>query len=515
MAGLLALGVVAVLGRGAALGAAAPTPGGPDRFTWRGDTYVIWPQLEDAPDQAAVVSWSDWMVFDHAIFGDPGVRFILNEMAASGIRTVWWRTFGGGWALYPSHVDGVTTGNYPGQGADYSQYDSLADAVEYGHKLGLKVYAWYTPLEEAHGWPDNVRSHYVDAHRDQWDMSEAGVTLGAPSFYYDEYRQYKADLAREMIGRYDVDGLVIDLGRRGSPGRTDSWGYLPPIVSAFHRETGLDPRDLPNDDPRWQRFRARYVGLFMRDVRDAVDDQDRDVELVMMFPADQPLSAHWDARGWAERGWIDAFALVAHGKEGWGSPADQTRGLVEEYRDLDRPLSLAMYALKGDRATIAHRTRRAIASGFDDIVWFETTYLHFKNIYDVPRSFALPMSAQMQSPPIDLTGGGEVAVLAAGDWTMRIGGDVVATGAAAVEQRVTLPPRPGLYPLVISCELPDRAPRAGAAVQGWAIDDAGKRHAIRTDASWHAIDGDGGAVGVVTVAQPGVPPFLGEVDVDG
>ena len=99
---------------------------------WREDCYLIWPEKADAPQQAAAVSWSDWLVFFDAYSGVPGVRCILNEMAASGIREVWWRTFGGGHALYPSKVPGVTRGNYSGQGADFSEFDSLKEAVSYG-----------------------------------------------------------------------------------------------------------------------------------------------------------------------------------------------------------------------------------------------------------------------------------------------------------------------------------------------------------------------------------------------
>jgi hypothetical protein len=78
---------------------------------WSEDTYVIWPLKSDAPKQASVVSFSDWLVFGDATFGKPGVRFIINKMAASGIRKIWWRTFGGGHAQYTSKVPDVTMAN--------------------------------------------------------------------------------------------------------------------------------------------------------------------------------------------------------------------------------------------------------------------------------------------------------------------------------------------------------------------------------------------------------------------
>ncbi|HEX7009916.1 MAG TPA: family 10 glycosylhydrolase [Phycisphaeraceae bacterium] len=481
---------------------------GAEQTQWASDTFAIWPLLNERPNQTAVVSWSDWLVFDHAEFETPGVRFIINKMAASGIRTLWWRTFGGGWALYSSQVDGVTTGNYAGQGADYSQYDSLADAVEYAHKLGLKVYAWYTPLEEAHAWPDNVRSHYVDAHKDQWDVKASGAPAGAPSFYFADYRRYKAELAREMVTRYQVDGLVIDFGRRGAPGRSDQWGYLPQILSAFKRETGLDARELPSDDPRWQRFRARYVGLFMQEVRRAIDGLDRDVELVMMFPANRPLTAHWDAQGWADL--VDRFVLVAHGREGWGWMTDQAQRWREQYQGLGKPLSITLYTLRGDTELNRKRAEAALAAGFDDLIWFETTYLHFRDLYSLPRSLACPERATLQSPAVDLTGGGQVRVLAAGDWVLGIDGldEPIAQGHREDVTVVDLPYRAGDHRLVIRCTLPEGSPRAGVAAQGWAVGRDGQRRAIHTDEDWTSLDADAGEV--VTIAQPGIPPLLGE-----
>lgn len=474
-----------------------------EQIDWSEDTYAIWPRLKDAPEQTAVVSWSDWMVFDHAVHGKPGVRYILNKMAASGIRTVWWRTFGGGWALYPSEVAGVTTGNYSGQGADYSQYDSLVDAVEYGHKLGLKVYAWFTPLEEAHGWPDNVRSHYVDARRDQWDVTKMGVPVDAPSFYYPGYRQYKSDLAREMISRYDVDGIVIDFERRGSPARNDSWGYLPQILGAFKHDTGLDAKSLSSRDPRWQRFRAQYVGVFMRDLRRYIDAQSRPIELIMMFPPDQPLAAHWDAETWAKQGLIDKFVLVQSGPEGWGSPVHNSDSLLKQYDSWKEPKSLILYALKADRRLLANRVRAAIDAGWDDIVWFETTYLHFNKTYDVPRDVALPISARLQSPLVDLTDGGEVVVLAAGNWKLFLNDRPIAEGDADIIKRVTLPQHDGQHRLTVLCELTESSQRAGVVVQGKAGDAT-----IHTDATWRSDDSNHSEV--ITIAQPGIPPFLGE-----
>jgi hypothetical protein len=475
---------------------------------WQQDTYAIWAMKNDRPQQTAVVSWSDWLVFADATFGKPGVRFVLNEMAAAGIRRVWWRTFGGGWALYSSDVDGVTTGNYSGQGADYSQFDSLKHAVDYAHKLGIEIYAWYTPLEEAHAWPDNVRSHYVDAHKDQWDQLRNGQPAGAPSFYYEGYRQYKLALAKEMVTEYDIDGLVIDFERAGAPTRDDQWGYLPPIQQAFKKKTGQDPQELSARDPQWRRFRAQYVGQFMRGVHRLVENQSRDLELVMMYPGSEPLTAHWDAKQWAKRGWIDRFALVSHGSEGWGYPTDKAGRLAEIQFAPQVPRSLIMYTNRGGRSRIWQRTQSALQAGFDRLIWFETTYLHFSHTYDMPRRLACPSQVTVASAPRRLDGGGTLTITAKGAWSLSIDGETIAKGKPDAVKHVTLPRRTGEHSLVLDCELPNEADAAGIAVQGVTIGPNGKSKPVRSDENWRVRRPSGASL--TTIGQPGIAPMLAQ-----
>ena len=46
-------------------------------------------------------------------------------------------------------------------GVDYSNFDSLAAAVDYGHSIGLKIHAWATINEDDHGW--GWRSEFAKA----------------------------------------------------------------------------------------------------------------------------------------------------------------------------------------------------------------------------------------------------------------------------------------------------------------------------------------------------------------
>ncbi len=468
---------------------------------WNKDTYVIWSLKKQAPHQAAVVSWSDWLVFGNAVSGKPGVRFILNTMAASGIREVWWRTFGGGNTLYSSKVPEVTNGNYAGQGADYGKYDSLADAVEYAHKLGIKISAWYTPLEEAHGWPDNVRSRYVDLHKDLWDRNVAGLPAEAPSFYYQQYRDYKLALAKEMLCNYDIDGMVIDFERAGSPGRNDLWGYLPPMIKDFNRKYNRSGRPA-SDDPVWQAYRAENLGKFMRGVKKLAKSRKRPAELTAIFKAGQDLSAHCDIAGWNREKMLDRIGIIKHGK-GWGAPAANLASLQNQYRKkYQLPTSMIFYSLTGPKAEIQTCLDKAVTGRVKNIIWFETTYLYFKDLYALPTAAACPEKLTLKSPVYDLTKGGKIYVIAAGSWTLKIAGETIASGKADVPAMVKVPALATGNSLEFTCSLPKDSTKAGIAVQGRIGGTA-----IQTDATWKSSQGE-----VVTLAQPGVPPFLAPLD---
>lgn len=473
---------------------------------WSADTYAIWALKSDAPDQSIAVSFSDWCVFfPNAASETPGVRYILNQIAANGIRTVWWRTFGGGWAQYGSRVKDVTHGYYPGFGKSYGEFDPLAEAVPQAHKLGLKIYAWYTPMEEAHAWPYNVRSNFVDKYPELTDRTPKR-DAGAPSFFYEKYRKYKVDLGLEMVQRYKTDGLVIDLERRGAPGRNNTWGYLPQIIEGYKKETGIDPLTLPSNDPDWSAYRAQYFGMFIKELHDGIKKLNRPVELVVMVREKQPLSANWNVPEWIKQGWIDRVVIGSWGKEGWGSMTDGKTPLAE-YRTNNIPIGIQCYTYRPKAEELMKRAEFC-KDNYDELAWFESTPTMHHKSYHIPRRIACPDTVRIYSPEFDMTKGGQVAVLAAGTWKLWIKDENKpdATGTANKTSVIKLPPLSGKNRIHVECTLKDDEQKSGIIVQGWSDSEQGHT-VITSDSSWKSSDDK--APKVVKVAHAGIPPFLG------
>ena len=259
---------------------------------------------------SAPLTHSDWMLKPNIPSGVEGVRHMLNACKACGWSHVYWRVFDAGRSTYASKLlkpaGAADVDNYfnPQNDADralfrryspavdekraaeilqqleangYTNFDSLATAIDYGHSIGLKIHAWASINEDDHGW--GWASEFAKAHPEyRWVRRDGRPYRSQLSFAFPEVRQYKLALIKELLA-YDIDGLFLDWIRTGdvrdnpqtdSAGVADN-GYEQPNIDAFKRQFGVDPHEVPNDDDRWVSLRAEPQTLFMRDLRALID----------------------------------------------------------------------------------------------------------------------------------------------------------------------------------------------------------------------------------------------------
>ena len=123
----------------------------------------------------AITTLTDWTGLGGA-WSKEGVGRILSYLKFAGMNKVYWRTFAGGNAMYPSKVASVYHGkaaqplvkvNPPGYvdwitKIDCGSFDSLQCAVDWAHELGMELHAWYTVFEDDHG--GHTSSSFVRDH---------------------------------------------------------------------------------------------------------------------------------------------------------------------------------------------------------------------------------------------------------------------------------------------------------------------------------------------------------------
>ncbi|MBR5171586.1 MAG: family 10 glycosylhydrolase [Muribaculaceae bacterium] len=102
------------------------------------------------------------------------------------------------WSSYVSGKRGVAPG-----------FDPLEYLVQEAHKRGIEVYAWVNPYRYGHGdnlWGDSELD-YIYTHP-EWLLTTSYETVLNPGI--PEVRQRVVDVCKDILVKYDVDGLVFD-----------------------------------------------------------------------------------------------------------------------------------------------------------------------------------------------------------------------------------------------------------------------------------------------------------------
>lgn len=209
--------------------------------------------------------------------------WILSQLAAlrtSDVGIVLWGTSVGFACFYPTKVGEppqkrATPEIYPGNECLFDiqvrgkPINPLREAIDYGHKLGLQVYASIR-LEGPLAPPDDENTgEFYNSHPQYLCRSRQGYPLPHLSLVYPAVRQKWIELLREQI-RYGADGANF-VFVRGWP----FVGYDGPALRRFKREHGVHPRELDEQDERWLRCCALYITQFLRDIRRMLDEEAR------------------------------------------------------------------------------------------------------------------------------------------------------------------------------------------------------------------------------------------------
>ncbi len=199
----------------------------------------------------------------------------------------------------------------------YTDCDWMKSKVQQAHADGLKVCPSFATAYDGYG---DEMSEFAKLHPEWLEVrrdgtkTEKGVQVGL-SFGIPEVRRYKVDAFARHIRENNLDGIMLDYTRMFD--RT--CGYHPSIVDAFKAETGRDPHKISNDDPQWIRFRAKYVTMFVRELREEADkiaaERGRPVELLACVNPDpkeclQRVKQDWQT--WVDEGLVQGVVTMVY-----------------------------------------------------------------------------------------------------------------------------------------------------------------------------------------------------------
>jgi uncharacterized lipoprotein YddW (UPF0748 family) len=253
---------------------------------------------------------------------------IFDQMAMSGINTVFIETVNAGYPIYPSTVA-------PEQNPLTRHWDPLAAAVDLAHERDMEIHAWVwtfavgnTRHNELLGQPTSYLGPVLEAnptwagYDDRGRVTPPGQTKPFLDPANPEARRYLLRLFEEIVTRYDVDGLHLDYIRYPfqDPSANRSYGYGTAAREQFQRLTGTDPATIsPNDRDlwaEWTAFRTEQINSFVAEVSQMLHRQDPALILsAAVFAMGeherlQKIQQNWER--WAREGQVDMIVTMSY-----------------------------------------------------------------------------------------------------------------------------------------------------------------------------------------------------------
>jgi uncharacterized lipoprotein YddW (UPF0748 family) len=250
---------------------------------------------------------------------------VFDRMTTAGVNTVFFETINAGYTVYPSAIA-------PQQNPLIRGWDPLASAVKLAHERKMELHAWVWVFgvgNQRHNALVNKPANYVGpvlSRNPSWANLERNGRMIAPEgkTFLDPanpaVQAYLLSLYKEIVTRYDVDGLQLDYIRypRQDPGRNFGFGIA--ARSKFQALTGVDPITLtPNNSSLWwlwTNFRVQQVDSFVTRVSKEIKQiKPRIIISAAVFPW-KPLDRinkiqqNWEA--WVNRGEVDLLVPMTY-----------------------------------------------------------------------------------------------------------------------------------------------------------------------------------------------------------
>ena len=135
-------------------------------------------------------------------------RKMLDTMRVNHINVVYYHVRAMCDAMYNSAYEPWSS-YVSGKRGVAPAFDPFGYLVEEAHKRGIEVYAWVNPYRYGHGdekWGDSELD-YIHTHP-EWLLTTSYETVLNPGI--PEVRQRVVDVCKDILVKYDVDGLVFD-----------------------------------------------------------------------------------------------------------------------------------------------------------------------------------------------------------------------------------------------------------------------------------------------------------------
>ena len=137
------------------------------------------------------------------------LSYQLDELQKDGCNAIIFQVRPECDALYESSLEPWSYYLTGQQGQRPTPYwDPLQWMIDQCHRRGMELHAWINPYRAKTKSPHQNASNHVIARHPEWTFTYDGLTLLNPALR--ECRDYICDVVRDIVERYDIDGLHID-----------------------------------------------------------------------------------------------------------------------------------------------------------------------------------------------------------------------------------------------------------------------------------------------------------------
>lgn len=251
--------------------------------------------------------------------------------------TIWWQYCGADLVNYRSQlgtIPGEHTDSFPDEGCGHftQSVQTLIDrgiditkvAVAACHDRGMAIHISMRPAAWKYelSYEDYFISDFYRAHPEWRCRDRDGTSVTRMSFAVPEVRQHLLGIFREVL-HAEPDGLNV-LYNKGFP--LVLWEDA--FCDRFQELYGADARAVAEDDPRLYDLRAEFLTQWMREVRQLLDEFQRErgltqrLALSTMCLASEAENRRFglDIARWAREGLVDQIGALQ-----WpGAPIDLT-----------------------------------------------------------------------------------------------------------------------------------------------------------------------------------------------
>ncbi|QDU97022.1 glycoside hydrolase family 10 protein [Lignipirellula cremea] len=197
--------------------------------------------------------------------------------------------------------------------------DPLQQAIDQAHAQQQKLWMYLRPQAYTAEPPyDHIlRSEFFAAHPELRCEESDGSAVSKLSLAYPAVRKNLNAVLAEALKR-DADGLTIAFVR-GYP----CVRYEEPVRALFRERYGVDPRRLPDSDPRLRLLWAELVTGWLKEVRQMLDEAGptersarRELAVIVGPDLDWNMRFGFDVFAWAQAGLVDVVMPYAYVEDG-------------------------------------------------------------------------------------------------------------------------------------------------------------------------------------------------------